>query len=265
MKTDDFLYPIRRSFASLTDLLLPRECIACGEKLLTHEKHLCLHCSVDLPQTYFWTLSHNPMSDKFNERIQEHIVADPPPHREPYAFAAALFFYHASNGYSRITRLLKYDGDISVGKFFAHKLARHLKKCPWLADVNLVIPVPLHPSRMRRRGYNQAEVIGRVLAEDIGAAVVPEALRRIRNTATQTTLTVEEKARNVDKAFEADAAVLFAAIAALKLGDGERVHILLVDDVFTTGSTMGECWRALRKTLPPPALISAATLAFVGE
>ena len=131
-------------------------------------------------------------------------------------------------------------------------LGERLSLAPWFADVDVVIPVPLHPRRKWSRGYNQAAIIARAVAEALAVPVREDILSRTRHTATQTKLDIEEKASNVKGAFAASCSETFG-------------HVLLVDDVFTTGSTLGECFQALRKVFPPEVRISVATLGFVGE
>lgn len=233
------------------DIVLPRTCIACGRRLLVEERHLCLFCMADLPLTHFWQLTHNPMADRFNAVIQEHIP-DYAPH-ELYAYAAALFFYHSEAGYRQIPYRLKYHGDIPAGRHFSRLLGERLAEAEHFRDVDLVIPVPLHWTRKWKRGYNQAEVIASEISMSLHVRMECGILRRVRRTQTQTVLSVEEKARNVSGAFEA-----FQV-------DGDVRHILLVDDVFTTGSTLMACFTALRSVFPPSVRISVATLGYVGD
>ena len=123
---------------------------------------------------------------------------------------------------------------------------------------DLVIPVPLHWTRYRARGYNQAAVIAKTIASFLGARIDRRILRRSRRTATQTRLGTEEKALNVRGAFR-----------LVRSGHCQSVlsaarHILLVDDVFTTGATLASCRLALRESFPADRRISVATLGFVG-
>ena len=211
---------LRDIAAALLDLAMPRRCVVCGRHLTLKERHLCLPCLADLPQTYFWTLSRNPMADKFNARIQEDLENDGAA-AEPYAFASALFFYNSESPYRRIPWHLKYEGGVESGKFFARMLGDRLAASPQFSDVDLVVPVPLHWTRRFRRGYNQAEVLARAIADsfasraaagrpsDPGASTYGEALppvclrllRRVRRTRTQIRVSVEGKSRNVRGAF----------------------------------------------------------------
>ena len=120
-------------------------------------------------------------------------------------------------------------------------------------DIDAVIPVPLHWTRKWSRGYNQAECIAKALAKELGAELGTDILFRHRRTTTQTKLAIDQKSRNVYGAFEAIPQV------------STPVHVLLVDDVFTTGSTLMACYVALRAVFPSSVRISVATLGVVGD
>lgn len=248
---------LKTGLAGMMDMFLPRVCIVCGCRLLRHERHLCLGCHMDMPLTRFWERSHNPMADKFNEVIQAGIEAGGA--HEPYAYAAALFLYHSEAGYRHIPYQIKYHGNIPAGEHFGAMLGKKLADSSLYEDVDMVIPVPLHWTRQWRRGYNQAEVIASALARELGVPVRTDILVRKRRTKTQTRLDIEGKARNVTGAF----AVSEDAAAIFRNGGTVR-HIVLLDDVFTTGNTLHACFCALRTIFPSSVRISVATLAFVG-
>lgn len=240
---------LKTSLSALADLVLPRVCVVCGRALLPQEKHICLNCLADLPETHFAASGHNPMADKFNARI----AAD---EYEPYAYAAALFYYAPESGYAQITQALKYRRDFGAGKYFARLLGRRLAASPLFADTELVVPVPLHWTRHWSRGYNQAGIIAIELAKALSARYEPGLLRRVRRTRTQTRLSAGGKAANVEGAFAVSRKYRSSAPPAR--------HILLVDDVFTSGATLGECHKALRQVYGPSTRISCATLAYAG-
>ncbi len=236
---------------SLGDLLLPRVCAVCGRPLLACERHLCLECEAGLPFTRFESVRHNPMADKFNALVEA----------PEYVRAFALFYYQA--GYQNITQEVKYRRNFGIGRWFGRLLGERVAASVILSASEesspslTVVPVPLHWTRRWQRGYNQAEVIGRELASALGAAFEPSLLRRVRRTRTQPRLSATERAGNVSGAFKVSER---AARRALAPGLPE---ILLVDDVFTTGSTLAACYNALREAFGDSVRISVATLAYV--
>lgn len=288
---------VQYSLTAVLDLLIPRRCIVCERALVSSEKHLCRECLDDIPHTYFWLRKFNPMADKFNSLIQERMEEETlcaqsvsvdsmitdqgsqlttvPKHR--YAYATALYFYRADSGYSHISRQLKYHSNIPAGKFFGQQLGARLARAEHLADVDAVIPIPLHWTRKWSRGYNQAEVIAREVATALGVDLRTDILERCRRTRTQTKLSIEGKAANVKGAFRVREHIHQNIIPDLhgrqnpktKKADAPAIsdlrHLLIIDDIFTTGSTALACYSALRDTFPPSVRISIATLGFVGE
>ena len=263
-----------RGLRAVADLILPRVCIVCGERLLLGEKHICLHCLADMPLTRFWEMKHNPMSDKFNAIIQvgmeaawdmEDVAIDPGQKSEYYAYASALFFFSSDAPYRHILYNIKYEGRTDVGRHFGKMLGARLAVSEVLRDVDCVMPVPLHWLRRWRRGYNQAEVIAREVALSLGADLDCRRLVRRRRTRTQTKLDIKGKTKNVAGAFVARAPKTARATGGAPSNISKVRHILLIDDVFTTGATLHACFTALREIFPPEVRISVATLAFVGE
>lgn len=226
---------------------MPRTCLVCGRPLGVEEQHLCIWCATETPLTYTWEQPHNPMADEFNtvlERLRRE------GEYEGYAYAAALLFYHHENPYKAIPRELKYHRNLPAGRFFAAQLGRYMASVPHWADVDVVIPVPLHWFRKWRRGYNQAAVIARELARELGASLRTDVLCRVRRTRSQTSLSAEERLRNVSSVFAVRRPI-------------EAKHVLIVDDTFTTGATLAACHRVLRCALGSSVRISIATLAQV--
>ena len=154
---------------ALGDLIMPRACLACGCRLGMRERHLCLSCAADVPYTRFWMAPHNPLADRFNAVLERHRGTEP----MDYAYAAALIYYKGA--YRSIPRALKYQGDLAAGRHYGALLGRRLAAAPHFADIDLVIPVPLHWTRLRSRGYNQAEVLARALVDAFCAAPAPGA------------------------------------------------------------------------------------------
>lgn len=248
---------------ALGDIVMPRKCAVCGTTLALKERHICIGCLADLPRTHFSDRRHNQMADRFNALIQRDID-NGSGGGEEYALATALFYYRSSTGYRKITQRLKYHSDFSIGKYFSRMLGQEMLDGGLFSDVDAVVPVPLHWTRRLARGYNQAEIIARELSDILDAPVYKDMLSRRRRTRTQTRISVEGKIRNVEGAFKARPPRRQAR-SVLDRKDLSVSHILLVDDVFTTGATLHECFRALRRVFPPEVRISVATLAAVGQ
>ncbi len=176
---------------------------------------------------------------------------DSPAAPEPYANAAALLLYRGDSPYSRIPQALKYGGNIAAGRYFARLLGAQMALQPHWQDVDAVIPVPLHWRRKHSRGYNQAEIIAKELANALNANLYPNALKRVKRTGSQTSLSAEQRLKNVRGVF-----------AVQKLPENAR-HIVLVDDTFTTGATLAACYEAVRGAIGIEVHISIATLAAV--
>lgn len=238
---------LERIISSISDLILPRVCVVCGRTLLPEERSVCLVCLADLPLTRFELLPRNPMADTFNARIEA----------PSYAWATALFHYSEGSGYDLIPQAVKYRSDFEAGRRFGRMLGEVLSSAERFSDVDVVVPVPLHWTRRYKRGYNQAEVIASALCPCLkGAVLRTDILVRARITRTQTKAGREGRAENVKNAFS----------VRRRSAGGERPHhILIVDDVFTTGSTVAACQAALYAVFGPETRISVATLAYAGE
>ena len=257
---------------SLADLLVPRRCLVCGSPLETVPvgapryglpEHLCPDCLEDLPETYFWSWEENPAEQQLW-------------HRVGILRAASLYFYRQGSDYTRLVQEVKDAGNLRLGRALGRDLGLRMRSRflqPFVEElsgealppVQALVPVPLHVLRRLRRGYNQAEVIARGLAEGLGCGgdsgsspgrplpVVTDLLLRARYTRTQTRLDAEGKRRNVAGAF-----VLRPGAVARLQKAGIR-HLLIVDDVMTTGATLSEAI----KPLLPHFRVSVATIAFV--
>ena len=270
----------------------------CGGELGRNERHICLDCLADMPLTWNWDVVRNQMAERFNAMIERHGGVGGASDESVsggfgevsvhdgfarYVYAAALFNFEKDGGYRHITYRLKYGRDLAEGRFFAAMLGERLAGTEIYSDVDVVVPVPLHWTRRMRRGYNQAEIIAAELAKALGAKLETGILVRNRRTSTQTKLGIEEKARNVSGAFALNRRFIrhYDSVSESRTFQGRdsydgstqelhdstngRVvnHILLVDDVFTTGSTLYNCWRPLHEFFGPSVRISIATLGVV--
>ena len=261
-----FIDSLKCSLAGLRDLFFTRNCAVCGGTLEADERLLCGKCLGDIPLTYFWNYSENAAMETLGGHSGCHV------HN-----AAALFFYRHESPYCEIVRQFKYGRQETLGLWAARLLGSYLACGGLYGDVQAVVPVPLHWRKRWRRGFNQAEIIARGVAEKLGDRgvaisagdsddggatakgtrggflVEPNLLRRRRYTSTQTRRGASSRRQNVHGVF----ALNPRATARLKKA-GVR-HILLVDDVMTTGATLAECIRLLQDHFT----VSVATLGFV--
>lgn len=230
------------SVQGLRELFFPRKCVVCGRFLEMDERDVCAPCLEGLPKTYQWDIVQNAAFERLARRFE---VED----------AASLMFFGTESDYRRILYGIKYGNRrqlaVRMGVLLGEQLARSraFKAC------QLVVPVPLHPLRRWKRGYNQAELIARGVAQAMGLPLEAGLLRRRRHTKTQTKLHGAAKTKNVQGAFTVD-----ARRAAAWQQQGIR-HLLLIDDTLTTGATLAACAAPL---LSSRFRISCATIAFVG-
>lgn len=230
-----------RGWLELVDMIWPRRCGVCGDCLDTDERYVCAECLTDMPLTYFWSWRNNPAEQILWARTYLQGVV-------------SLMYFSKDNDYRRLLYAVKYQGNAPMGRWLGHMLGLHMHGEYPVPDV--IVPVPLHWCRKWKRGYNQAEVIARGISEGLGGKVpvLTGILRRVRYSTSQTRMSVGNKWENVTGAF----VIGDIKKAADKLSGR---HVLLVDDVLTTGATVEACWEALRCI--PDVRISYASVAFV--
>jgi len=204
------------------------------------EQVLCLKCRAALPRTDFHKLPQNPVLAKFKGRL-------------PVRQACSFLYFTKDGRTQRLLHQFKYHGRKDVGKFLSRLFAEDLRQRHWLQDIDMIVPLPIHAKKQKIRGYNQAEVITTELAQVSGLPVADNgSLVKISHTVSQTRKSHLERLRNVQDVFQ------------LRDGHGFRgKHLLLVDDVLTTGATLEAC--ALELLKAKPASISLATLAIASD
>lgn len=219
----------------LTELLFPRLCVVCGDKLIEQEQWICLHCLHHIPRTNFHLEPENPVAQLFYGRVTiEH--------------ATAFFYFSKGSKYQSLLHNLKYKGMKELGTEIGKQFGIDLLKSESFASVDVICPVPLHPLKEKKRGYNQSWWIASGIAQQMQKQLSDDNLKRITATETQTRKARFERWQNVEGIFE---------LADPQAFSGK--HILLVDDVVTTGSTLEACAQAIiSKT---DARVSIATLA----
>jgi len=222
-------------FNDLWDIVYPNLCLACDEPLAKHEKIICLKCQVELPKTDYAEYAENPVAKKFWGKV-------------PVSHAMALYHFHKSGRIRNLLHELKYKGRKDVGIRLGNLLGFQLFKNTLFNSVDCITSVPLHKDKAVKRGYNQSDLIGEGLSDILSKPFEPMLLERIKFTETQTKKNRIERWDNVKEIFHVpDAAII------------QDKHILLVDDVITTGSTLEACAAQLIKT--PGVRVSIAAVA----
>lgn len=216
-------------------LLLPRRCAGCDAGLLRFEHCLCSICFKDLPKTRYHDDPDNSVEQLFKGKVE--------------LKAASAFLYFAPTGkVQRMLHLLKYKNDRQVGIFLGRLMAEDLMISERFRTVDSFLPVPLHPRKEFMRGYNQAEVLVNGMQQKWPLPSIGKGLVRVVRTPSQTRRSRLERWLNVKEAFH--------------LPEPEKLrgrHVLIVDDVVTTGATLEGCVLALSKV--PDIRISVYTVA----
>ncbi|WP_125039921.1 ComF family protein [Bacteroides faecalis] len=212
---------IKDWLSSFLSLIFPRCCLVCGRPLAKGEECICTMCNINLPRTNYHLQEDNPMEQLFWGKI-------------PLERATSFFFYRKGSDFRQILHQLKYGGRKELGAIMGRYMASELLPSGFFKGIDVIIPVPLHKKKQQLRGYNQSEWIVRGIAAVTGIPVNTESVIRKKNTETQTRKSTFERWENVDGIFE--------------LRSSEHLqgkHVLVVDDVLTTGATTVACVSAL--------------------
>ena len=227
---------LTRGFNDLLELFFPTLCITCGERLIAQERYLCLHCWSDLPLTNFHQIQENKVAQLFWGRVQ-------------IENATAFFSYKKGSNYQHLIHFIKYKGLKELGYETGRRFGTVLSTSEKFNSVDLIIPVPLHPLKQKKRGYNQSEWIVKGISKTLEKPYSFTSLKRNLHTSTQTRKNRFERWKNVENIFE--------------VVDPDSIsgkHVLLIDDIVTTGSTLEACAYQLLKI--DGVKVSIATLGF---
>jgi ComF family protein len=229
----NYLYDLWDDFISL---LFPRVCRACGNHLMRNESLICTECYVVIPRTNYHYETDNPVAQLFWGRCM-------------IEKAAAFSYYNKGSRIRNLIHNLKYKGIREIGYELGRIYGLSLKSSGFTKDIDLIMPIPLHPEKKRIRGFNQSEAISMGIADVVRLPVDMKSLARITVSATQTKRSRYERWTNVEGIFQ--------------VMDPQTIigkHILLVDDVITTGSTIESCTNELLKI--EGVKVSVVALAF---
>lgn len=227
---------IRKWIDEVADLVYPRMCIVCGSRLCSQEKFLCIGCLIKLP----YTNSHLSPEDNQTERLFRGYLA--------VKRAVSMFFYYKGSDYTHILLHMKYFNQPEIGVYMGRLYASQLAPSGFFDNVDVLIPVPLSTERQKKRGYNQSERIAYGIHEYTGISIQEGHLVRRRDNNSQTQYGQQERLRNTEDLFQ-----------CLQPQALEGLHILLIDDVITTGATLMACCKVLEQI--PQLEISILSLA----
>ena len=214
-----FIKQLANDFVSL---IYPELCLGCQSGLGPNEAILCVTCRVKLPVTNFHLETEQPLMLKFQGKV-------------PVAYALAYLNFTKEGTAQKLVHQIKYRGHKETGERIGYWYGEELNTnyAP-IREADFVVGVPLHKSRLQQRGYNQADWIGKGLAEGLGKPFHSDVLVRNQYTGSQTRRSRLERYKNVDSVF-----------AVAKYADVLNKHIVIADDVLTTGATIEACARVL--------------------
>lgn len=217
---------IARTIRGLADMVYPKVCEVCGRSLAPGEETMCLHCLYGLPRTHI----HREEFNEIHHRLAGQVAVDR---------AAAYFHYYRESGYAGIIHSGKYGGRPSLMRRMGARMARELKNDGFFDGVDMLLPVPLHPYKRFRRGYNQSAEIARGVS-DVTGIVTGDNIKATRWRGSQTrTESIYDRWINARLDYRVKNS------ASL---DGK--HVMIVDDVITTGATMLACMNAIHDAAP---------------
>jgi len=217
------------------NLIFPKLCIACNDALLKNEKIICIRCLVNLPKTNFHKDKDNPVNKVFWGRVDVEM-------------ASSFYLFSKKSKVQNLLHNLKYKGVKEVGSVLGELFGFELNSSKFYKEIDFIVPVPLHKSKLKKRGYNQSEWIAIGLSKSMKVPVNIDSLYRKADSETQTKKSRYKRWENVGEIF------------GLANNDLEGKRILLVDDVVTTGATIEACAQLL---IQQNCKVLVATIAYV--
>jgi len=228
----------KRGYEDVLNIFYPRLCLTCENLLLPSEDIICHSCLSQIDFTHFDFKPDNPVFNRLSTIV-------------PVKKATSLFLFDKAGIIQEMIHQLKYEGAQEIGKVFAEITGNYFNNKSLFADFDYIIPVPLHPEKLKRRGYNQLTVFGENLGNFFGVKYSEKILIRTKNTVSQTKFSAEQRRENVTGAFDINKPEVY-----------KGKHFLLIDDVMTTGATIEACTETILQKIPD-AKVSVLTIAVV--
>lgn len=225
---------LREWMGDIAGMVFPNVCEVCARSLVHGERTICLHCLTEMPRT---SLHTRPFTD-----IHRRLAGKAPIER-----GAAWFYYYRDNPYARMIQRAKYNSRPKLARRLGAMFAAELLPDGFFDGIDMVVPVPMHRFKQMRRGYNQAREVARGIAESTGIELC-EALTATRGHSTQTRRNAFDRWLNTRGIYAVDHNAPLTG-----------KHLLLVDDVLTTGATLTACAEAIHQA-EPTATISVLTI-----
>jgi len=226
-------------FQDILHLVFPEFCAACEKPLYKNEKCICTRCLNELPKTGFSLDDHNAVAARFWGKTKIHS-------------AFALYYFDKGEKVQKLLHQFKYKGKREIGLLCGEICGQQIEKSESSNNIDYIIPVPLHPSKQRVRGFNQSYSIAQGINNVLNKELLPETLIRKVATSSQTKKHRYSRYENMKDVFSINNPLQI-----------KNKHILLVDDVITTGSTLTSCAELLIKETD--VTISIASLAFANN
>lgn len=226
---------LTRIVRAFSHFIFPQLCLSCSQVLIADERSVCMSCMLGLPRIPLLTGGENESTVRLSGRF-------------PFLYAASYLYFVKGSPLQRILHAAKYERQEQILHILGREMGLYLSSLNWESSLDLIIPVPLHHSKMKQRTYNQSAVLAEELSLILGVPVDKTILQRRKNTDTQTRKTRIERLENLQDAFSLS-----------RPQDIRGKHILLVDDILTTGATLESCATAILTVTS--ARISIATLA----
>ena len=215
---------IKTLVENLSSLIYQKLCVICGEPLVENERFFCFACFLKLPETHYHLIPENQAIERLAGKVS-------------LSKASSYFYYNKEGVAQKLVAEIKYRGNQHFGKWIGSYIANNMISSDFFEGIDYLVPVPLHKSKEKKRGFNQAEKIAEGIAQATGIKLETKNVFRGKANISQTRKSVFDRWKNTQNLFDMKDPKLF-----------EEKHILLIDDVLTTGSTLEALAQCLLKS-----------------